>query len=443
MPPRQQGAGDHSGDEPTVRNALEIVGFFDAGIPPQLYTLWRSQVQRGIQNWNSYEAGEVGINRWGKFCEWASGQPSMALRGQLRYNRDVIWRNVRILCDDIAKQARHSRKGMWHTIQRARAARGNANLGAPAIQLRRWTLPDDQELGQPTTGPSYMPHNPRGRAGAALLNAINESNAERARIATRLAQNLGPPPAIPTPPPVHPPAVVVPPGMQRVPVVAPPPSLPAGGSGVAGGPFAARTCPRAVPHRWPAATGGPPTSVRVHVITLENHTRDVACGGGLFTDRTTSGTLRVLAHTMVELELRCQPLLPWELGAVRQVVRVYVLDRPDSWQLLPLGVASDQQLVGYIAADYAGGHMLDIQVEVCPPGLVPVPAVVAIAGCGRAAPGRGGSGLGPARAGGAVGRRQQGAREGRAVGRGGAAEGRGGATGAGDVQAARRELPQG
>ena len=72
------------------------------------------------------------------------------------------------------------------------------------------------------------------------------------------------------------------------------------------------------------------------------------------------GTLRVLAHTMVELELRCQPLLPWELGAVRQVARFYVLDRPDRWQLLPLGVGSDQQLVGHLAADYAGGRMPDI-----------------------------------------------------------------------------------
>jgi len=214
---------------------------------------------------------------------------------------------------------------MCHTIQRTRAAHGAANLCAPAIQLRRWPLPDAQELGQPTTGPSYMQQNPRGRACAALSNAINESYAERARIAARLAQSPGPPPAIPAPPPailappsaipvpppVHPPPVVVTPGMQRVPVVAPPPSLPAGGGGVAGGPFAARTCRRDVPNLWSAATGGPPTSVRVHVITSENYVRDIACGGWLFTNQATSGTLRVPAHTIVELELCCQPLLPW------------------------------------------------------------------------------------------------------------------------------------
>jgi len=146
-------------------------------------------------------------------------------------------------------------------------------------------------------------------------------------------------------------------------------------------------------------------------------------------DRTTLGTLGVLAHTMVELELPCQPLLPWELGAVRQVARFYGLDRPDRWRLLPVGVASDQQLVWHIAAGYPGGRILKIQVEVCPPGLVPVPAVGAITGRRRAAPGRGGSGLGPARPGGAVGRRQQVARGGPSVGLGGAADGRGGAAG--------------
>jgi len=67
--------------------------------------------------------------------------------------------------------------------------------------------------------------------------------------------------------------------------------------------------------------------------------------------------------------------------------------------------------------------MLDIQVEVCPPELVPVPAVGAITGRGRAAPGRGGSGLGPARVSGGVGRRQQGARGGPIVGHEGGAAG--------------------
>jgi len=71
--------------------------------------------------------------------------------------------------------------------------------------------------------------------------------------------------------------------------------------------------------------------------------------------------------------------------------------------------------------------MLDIQVEVCPSGFVPVPAVGAITGYGRAAPRRVGSGLGPPRAGGAVGHGQQAVRGGPAVARGGDTEGRGGA----------------
>ena len=40
-------------------------------------------------------------------------------------------------------------------------------------------------------------------------------------------------------------------------------------------------------------------------------------------------------------------------------------------------MASDQQLVGLLAADSARGRMLVIQVEVCPPELVPVLAVEA------------------------------------------------------------------
>ena len=179
-----------------------------------------------------------------------------------------------------------------------------------------------------------MVQNNRGRASAVILNVSKESNAKRARIATRLPQSPGPPlaipaptsvipappPAIPIPPPLQLLPVVVPPGIQQVPVVAPSPSLSAGGGRVVGGPFAAHTCHRAVTDRWPVATSGPPTSLRVHVITPENHTRDVACGGWLFTDRTTSGTVRVLIHIMVKVELRCQLLLQRELGAVRQVV---------------------------------------------------------------------------------------------------------------------------
>ena len=141
MPPKHKrgdgngdGDGDGDGDddlEPTVKNAAQRVGFFDPGIPAQWYTLWRGQIHRAIQNWDCYGAGEAGTNKWSEFCEWAAGQPSMAPRGQLTYNQDVIRRQVRMLCDDVAKKARNSRQSMWDTIQRARADHQAANHGLP------------------------------------------------------------------------------------------------------------------------------------------------------------------------------------------------------------------------------------------------------------------------------------------------------------------------
>jgi len=90
-------------------------------------------------------------------------------------------------------------------------------------------------------------------------------------------------------------------------------------------------------------------------------------------------------------------------------------------------VASDQQLVGHVAADYVGGRIVDIQVEVYPLGLGPVLAVGAIVGRGRAAPVQAGSSLGSGRAGGAIGHGQAGAHGGPTVGCGGAGERQGGA----------------
>ena len=150
MPPkRKRGDGNRDGNgdvdddpEPSMKNAAQRVGFFDAGIPVQLYPLWRGQIHRAIQNWDCYGAGEAGTNKWSEFCEWAARQPSMAPQGQLTYNQDVIRRHVRMLYDDVAKKARNSRQSMWDTIQRARAAHRAANLGLPVtIEYRRWPLP--------------------------------------------------------------------------------------------------------------------------------------------------------------------------------------------------------------------------------------------------------------------------------------------------------------
>ncbi|RPB19145.1 hypothetical protein L211DRAFT_853486 [Terfezia boudieri ATCC MYA-4762] len=95
-------------DETTVRKAAEWVGFFDEGIPSQLYTQWRKQVHREIQNFNYYGPEEAGSNKWEFFCEWAAGQPTMASRGQLAYQNEAIRKHIRILCDDVAKKARGS-----------------------------------------------------------------------------------------------------------------------------------------------------------------------------------------------------------------------------------------------------------------------------------------------------------------------------------------------
>ena len=79
--PPQTGSGD------TVKGAAEKVGFCDNGIPPQLYSLWRTQVHRGIQNWDCFGAAVAGTKKWTDFCAWAAGQPGMALRGQVEYAR--------------------------------------------------------------------------------------------------------------------------------------------------------------------------------------------------------------------------------------------------------------------------------------------------------------------------------------------------------------------
>ena len=96
MPPKRKGRdgdGNSDGDadaEPTVKNAAQRVACFDPGIPAQLYTLRRGQIHRAIQNWYCYVAGQAGTNKWREFCEWAAEQPSIAPRGQLTYNQDVI-----------------------------------------------------------------------------------------------------------------------------------------------------------------------------------------------------------------------------------------------------------------------------------------------------------------------------------------------------------------
>ena len=71
-----------------MKGAAERVGFSDTGVPAKLYTLWRKQVHRSIQNWDWYCLEEARTSKCDAFCEWAIGQPTMAPRGQLTYNEE-------------------------------------------------------------------------------------------------------------------------------------------------------------------------------------------------------------------------------------------------------------------------------------------------------------------------------------------------------------------
>ena len=75
--PTQTGSGD------TVKAGAVKVGFFDNGIPPQLYSLWRTQVHRGIQNWDCFGAAEAGTNKWTDFVNGLQGSREWPLEGRL------------------------------------------------------------------------------------------------------------------------------------------------------------------------------------------------------------------------------------------------------------------------------------------------------------------------------------------------------------------------
>jgi len=176
----RKGPGMHS--KRTVKEVATKVRFFDNGVPSQLYTLWRGQVHRGIQNWNCFGSAEAGTNWWNDFCEWAAGQPTMAPWGLVRYSQEEVRWNVRILCDDVVKKAWNSRQSMWDMIYQARAAYTAANPDLEhVIEPPKWPLPDAQELRLPTTQASYMPRNLKatGKVSQTYKNATSASNAEK------------------------------------------------------------------------------------------------------------------------------------------------------------------------------------------------------------------------------------------------------------------------
>jgi len=96
-------------EENKVKTAAKGLGFHADGVTGQLYTMWRKQIYRRIQNFNWYRPEESGTNRWENFCQWAAGLPTMAPAGQLAYHDEAIQKSVWMLCDDVAKKARNSR----------------------------------------------------------------------------------------------------------------------------------------------------------------------------------------------------------------------------------------------------------------------------------------------------------------------------------------------
>jgi len=110
----------------------------------------------------------------------------MAPRGQLEYQTEATRRHGRTICDDVAKKTPNSGQSMWSAVQQGQATYRATHNGEPAnMEPTKWPLLDIAELGQPSAGPSYMPRNMKGKGGATLRGATEESNKERARIAVR------------------------------------------------------------------------------------------------------------------------------------------------------------------------------------------------------------------------------------------------------------------
>ena len=126
--------------------------------------------------------------------------------------------------------------------------------------------------------------------------------------AVHVATPAGPVAALPP----LPAGVVVPAGMQCVPIVVGLPSLqgPRQANGTAAGPVSVFGCRGNVRYSFPIATGGPPTTIRIHLITRENHVREAVCGGWLLRAGTYSQKVVIYAHASAELNLCRRPYLP-------------------------------------------------------------------------------------------------------------------------------------
>ena len=178
--------------------------------------------------------------------------------------------------------------------------------------------------------------------------------------------------------------VVVPAEMQQVPIVVGPPGLhvPSQVNGTAGGSSSAFERRRNARYEFPIGTGGPPTRIRIHVITHEEHVRDPVCGGWLLRAATYSQTVGIYGYTIAELNLCSRPYLPCELGRPHRIVRFYMLIAVNSCTHIANNAGNDIWVGVHTISNYHVSKMLDVEIVLEPPGPVLI-AGVAGSGAGR------------------------------------------------------------
>ncbi|RPB18106.1 hypothetical protein L211DRAFT_854460 [Terfezia boudieri ATCC MYA-4762] len=156
----------------------------------------------------------------------------------------------------------------------------------------------------------------------------------------------------------------------RVPLTGAPP-------GVACGPLALSICHQ--PHLvgWALSVGGPPNTVRIHIITLEMHGPDPLYGGWIFSSATISSMVVLGLHSIAAILVAAAPFIP-----PGQVVRhIYAIDIAGRFVYITM-----DYLVRMMIMAHRGPNLMDFQVELDPIGQVNTPRVHMAAPTRLAAP---------------------------------------------------------
>jgi len=128
-------------------------------------------------------------------------------------------------------------------------------------------------------------------------------------------------------------------------------------AGMTGGPLALSVCRQPNSVGWAPVEGGPPLTLRVHIIMPKQHGLDPLYGGWVFTSTTISAMVVLDLHSMVAVEAAATPYIPagW-------VVRfLYIMDVGGRF----LHLVMDYVLTMIIMA-HQGPHLLDFQLELAP-----------------------------------------------------------------------------